>query len=332
MNKEKTNILIVGLLATGSSAMVDLLREYDEIHIVQNEFNDFRAPGLVADQLDNQQDNEFKNEIGRITSLKSRLRLIYGIFPILKWEIKTILEVKHRFKYNLIRIKQLNLLKRLNTILVSTISVEEKFHQANHWIQEVGRINNPSKEFVLFDQPLLSTINTGIWERVFNPFKLIVVYRDPKDQLAEIIKKGILYAPYGAPNVTYSGVALESIFGRNRESAITIHINAIKKRFEWIDNLKNELNRDSLLLVDFEGLVNNYNEYKIAIESFIGIKNQNKSKYKLYFDPENAKESIGIYNKFLKKDEIHFLSDADKWYFNTIKETQIINYSSFSES
>lgn len=329
MKKDKTNILVVGLLSTGSSAIVDFLREYDDIHIIQNEFNDFRAPGLVADQLDNQQDNEFLNEIGKITSLKSRIRLIYGIFPILKWEIRTITELKHRFKFNLLRIKQLNALKRLNEKLVSAISVEDKIRQANLWIREVGRLNNSNKEFVLFDQPLLSAINTSVWKKVFNPFKLIVVYRDPKDQLAEIIKKGILYAPYGSPYVNYGGVALETIFGRNRKSAITIHIEAIKKRFEWINILRNELDDDSLLLVDFEGLIDNYSEYKIAIESFIGIKNQNISKNKVHFDPVNAIESIGIYTKYLKEDELQLLSGLEKWYSITIQKNQILNKSSY---
>src|SRR5690606_16203838 len=110
MKKIKTNILVVGLLSTGSSALVDLLREYEDIHVIQNEFNDFRAPGLVADQLGNSEDNNFLNEIGILTSLKYRLRLIYNIFPILRLETDSFKGLKNRFNFSFERIKQLKAL------------------------------------------------------------------------------------------------------------------------------------------------------------------------------------------------------------------------------
>jgi hypothetical protein len=323
MKKIKTNILVVGLLSTGSSALVDLLREYEDIHVIQNEFNDFRAPGLVADQLGNLEDNNFMNEIGILTSLKYRLRLIYNIFPILRLEIDSFKELKNRFNFNFERIKQLNALKKLNAKLISAISSKEKIVYANQWIQEIGDINNCNKKFVLFDQPLLTAIESKIWKEVFYPFKLMIVYRDPKDQLAEIIKNGKLYGFYGAPNVNLGGVTLETIYGRSRKAAITIHSESIKKRFEWIDSLQNELDKDNFLLVDFEGLVNNYDFYKNVIQNFIGNRGQYQTKPKVYFDPNNATKSIGIYSRYLKSDELVTLADLEKWYSNTLKENQI---------
>lgn len=323
MKKAKTNILVVGLLSTGSSALVDLLREYEDIHVIQNEFNDFRAPGLVADQLGNLEDNEYLNEIGILTSLKYRLRLIYSIFPILRWETGTIKGIKSRFKFNSLRIKQLSALKRLDSKLISAISDKEKIDYANQWIQEIGDISNRNKKFILFDQPLLTAIKTRIWKEVFYPFKLIIVYRDPKDQLAEIIKNGKLYGFFGAPNVNLGGVILETIYGRSRKAALSIHIEAIKKRYEWIDSLKNELDKNNFLLVDFEGLVNNYDVYKNVIRNFIGNRGQYQTKPKVYFDPKNATKSIGLYSEYLNNDELEIVADLEKWYSNTLKENQI---------
>ncbi len=328
LKKSKINILVVGLLSTGSSALVDMLREYEDIHVIQNEFNDYRAPGLVADQLCNQEDNNFLNEIGKLTKFKNRIKLIYSIFPIMRWEISTIKGINKRFKSNLQRIKQLNALKRLNSKLVSTISIEEKIGHTNQWIQEIGDLNNRNKKFVLFDQPLLTAINVKIWKEVFYPFKLIIVYRDPKDQLAEIIKNGKLYAPYGAPNVSSGGVTLETIYGRNRKAAMTIHIEAIKKRFEWIDSLQNELDGNNFLLVDFEGLVNNYEVYKTVIEKFIGNNGQYHIKPKIYFDPINAQKSIGLHREYLNNDELETLADLGKWYSDTFRKNQVL-YKSF---
>jgi len=51
MNKERSNILIIGTLASGSSALVDMLREYDNINALPREFDNFRRPGFVYDQL-----------------------------------------------------------------------------------------------------------------------------------------------------------------------------------------------------------------------------------------------------------------------------------------
>lgn len=322
MKKVNTNILVVGLLSTGSSALVDMLREYDDIHLVPYEFNDYRAPGLVADQLNSQQNNDFLNEIGKLTTLKSRIKLIYGIFPILRWEFSTITGIRSRFKSNSIRIKQLNILKKLNSKLGSSISSEEKIRHTNQWIQEIGSINNKNKKFVLFEQALLTGIEINNWKKVFYPFKLIVVYRDPKDQMADIIKNGKLYAPYGAPNVNYGGVALETIFGRSRAAAMKIHITAIKHRQKWIDSLVNELQSDNLLLIDFEGLVNNYETYKTIIENFLGINSKNHSKCKFYYDPKNAINSIDIYGNYLIKSELESLSELENWYSVTTKRCQ----------
>ena len=48
---KKCNILIYGILSSGSSALVDLLLEYNNVNVIPGEFDDFRASGLVADQL-----------------------------------------------------------------------------------------------------------------------------------------------------------------------------------------------------------------------------------------------------------------------------------------
>jgi hypothetical protein len=211
------------------------------------------------------------------------------------------------------------LLKKLNNKLSYSIPVEDKIKYANQWITEIGNIKSGNKEFVLFNQPLLTVNETMIWKKVFNPFKLIIVYRDPKDQLAEIIKKGNLYKLYGGPAVNFGGVALETLYGRSKKGAIAIHIEAIKKRFEWIDSLKKELDKDEFLLIDFEGLINNYNEYKSVIENFIGNLKHTHRFCGQYFDPIIAKKNIGIYKKYLDESDLDSLRDLENCYNNMIK-------------
>ena len=327
MRKEKYNILVCGLLSTGSSALVDLLREYDNMNHIPGEFDDFRAPGLVADQLNDPQDYSFLNEIDRLIGFRSKIRRIYYVLPIFsifKWDLKMIRGIGSRFRLSIIRNRQLNLLKKLNIKLATNIPLKDKIRFANQWITEVGNIQLKNKEFVVFNQPLQIVIDTCLWKEVFKPWKLICVYRDPKDQLAEIVRNGYLFNPYGAPVMNHGGVVLETIYGRNRKGAIKFHIEAIKKRMEWIDLLKKEFNSDQLLLIDFEGLVQNYDHYVTAIEAFIGNIEPHHKDCKLYFDPQNATKSIGIHKEYLNGDEIRSLEELDNWYKNMIKNNHIL--------
>jgi hypothetical protein len=325
LEEKNYNLLILGLLSTGSSALVDLLKEYDNVNIVPEEFNDFRAPGLVADQLSDQQSKNFPSKISSLISVKKQIHLIYEVVPFFKKEIFRIWRIKVRYKKSSVRLKQLWYLKNLNSRLDSDISFEEKIKFANIWVKEIASINSKNKKITVFNQPLLTGIETPIWEKVFDPLKLIIVFRDPKDQLAEIIKKGYLFMSYGAPNINMGGVIIETLYGRDRKGAINTHIDAIAKRFEWIDNLRKELDPEKFLLIDFEGFVNNYEVYKTLIENFTGNAKEHHLNSMLYFNPSNAKKSIGIYKEYLESCEIEALAELDKWYMKTIKNNILIH-------
>ena len=323
MGKEKINILVCGLVKTGSSALVDMLSEYDNINVIPGEFDDFRAPGLVADQLSYEQSVGFRNKIERLIGFKTKFRIVVNIFlPIFMFRIRTIRGIKYRFVNATIRINQLILLRRLNNKLNSEITFNDKIKYANNWITQIGNINNKKKEFVVFNQPLTPSIDTKIWEAVFHPWKLICVYRSPRDQMSDIIKYEYLYAPYGAPFMNFGGVILEDLYGRNREGAIKFHIDALKMRLQWIDTLKQKFGPDKFLLIDFEGFVNNYDTYKTVIENFIGNLKGHHRKSKKYFDPQKAKKNIDIYSEYLSSSELESLEELQNCYDKMIKSNQ----------
>ncbi|HET6556676.1 MAG TPA: hypothetical protein VFG54_05140, partial [Prolixibacteraceae bacterium] len=87
MKDVKCNILICGILSSGSSALIDLLSEYRNMNIIPREFDDFRATGLVADQLRYQQSIDFPNMIDAVIQSKSKKSLVYNIFPIFNLKI-----------------------------------------------------------------------------------------------------------------------------------------------------------------------------------------------------------------------------------------------------
>lgn len=321
--KHEINILVMGLLSSGSSAVVDMLSEYDNFNIIPEEFNDFRASRMVADQLTHQQSVDFPNIIDLVIRNKSKKRLIYNIFPFLNFNLRTLTNIRSRYQSSYLQIKQLNLLKKLNHRLKSDISFEEKTVYANNWIKDIGRINLKGKQFIVFNQPIEIGIDDQIWRAVFKPFKLICVYRNPKDQMADIIQRGFLSASYDAPKMTVPGVNVESIYGRDRMGAFKFHLDALKKRMEWVDFIKTKLSKEEFLLIDFEGLVNNYAEYKMVIEKFIGDENLNHIYPGKYFDPTKSKKNIGIYKNILKDEELRLLKEFDFWYNKTIIQHQI---------
>lgn len=314
MGNPKTNILIIGLLATGSSAVIDLLREYEDVHIIPGEFNDYRAPGLVADQINSNEPGEFKNEIAKLTGFKNKLRLYYSIFPIHQFNLSIFRGFNNRLNYSLSRVKQITLLNQLNKELTSSISTDEKLAHTTKWIRKIGRTNHKDGKFVVFNQPLLPANDIEKWRKTFSPFKLIVVYRNPYDQFAEIVLRGNLMAPYNAPFLSLGSVTLETIYGRSRKSAFRFHIEAMQKRNEWIELLKAELNKDELLLVDFDDFASDNNKCREIIQSFLGLTNDQHIRQDMHFDQNRARNSINIYSKILNEEEIGWLSDLNDWY------------------
>ena len=314
MGNPKTNILIIGLLATGSSAVIDLLREYENVHVIPGEFNDYRAPGLVADQINSNEPGEFKNEIAKLTGFKNKFRLFYGIFPVLQFNQGIFRGFNKRLNYSLARVKQITLLNQLNKELNSDISTDEKIAHTTQWIRKIGNTNNKDRKFVVFNQPLLPANDIGIWRKVFSPFKLIVVYRNPYDQFAEIVLRRNLMAPYNAPFLTLGSVTLETIYGRSRKSAFRFHIEAMHKRNEWIELLKAELNNDELLLVDFDDFASDNDRSREIIQTFLGLTNDQHIRQKMHFDQNRARNSINIYTKILNEEEIGWLTDLNDWY------------------
>lgn len=319
MEAGKKNVLISGLLKSGSSALVDMLREYNDIAVIPEEFDEYRAPDLIADRLLSGAENEFQSDkLYDLVSNRTKLKHIYyRVFPIFdpgKIFKKGFLErVESTEKLT----KRLNLLENLGNKLGNNIAIDEKITLSNRWIKDVANIYGEGKKYVLFDQPLTVVNDIETWKKVFSPFKLILVHRDPKDQIADIIRFKYLRSTYGGPKMSLSGYTLESIYGRSRQSAIKFHTEALKNRYCWVSSLRESLDKDQLLTIDYEGLVKHNKSYRKSIEEFIGGGGIGRGKER-YYDQIRAENSIGIYSDILTENEISSLSELEHHYQNII--------------
>jgi hypothetical protein len=328
MDKVRCNILIIGTLASGSSALKDMLREYDNINVIPGEFDDYRAPGLIADLL-SPDTSEFPDAVKEFLSRRSPLnRLIYkselwkvvsGSLPGSFWRKGQSGKIKYLKTY-LIRLNQIKLLEKLHKGLVSDISFEKKIGLANKWIQSVGDFHAGETEFVLFDQPLLPWSDASLWMKVFSPFKAICVVRDPKDQIAEIVRRGIIYSPFRSPFLNYPQVNIMSVYGKSRRSMMHFHTDALKGRLEKVIGLIDSIPRDKFLLIDFESLAVNYDSYKNLIDDFLEIDESHHKLKKKYYDPDVAiRNSIGMYKNYLNDEDLEDLKEIEMLYKDKIK-------------
>jgi hypothetical protein len=320
---ERSNILIIGTLASGSSALVDMLKEYENINVLPLEFNIYRRPGFVSDQLSPNTCIDYPNIIDesiKFTSKKWKLLYKSSIWKLFFKSYFDNIRDKNwgilgKYKNSLISLRQIFLLKELSKNLKSEKSFEEKIQLSNEWINQIGDIYSWKYDFTLYNQALFPWCDINIWPMVFKPFKLICVLRDPKDQLAEMVRRDIVFSPFRNSQINYAQFNIVSIYGNDRKGRMKFVTDALKKRVEVIDQWMKALGPDKMLVINFEGLISNYDVYKSQIEIFLGL-SKDRHKYKnKYFNPDVAlKNSIGIFKDYLSEEEIEDLSDLQTWY------------------
>ena len=323
MDKARCNILIMGTLASGSSALKDMLREYDNINVIPGEFDDYRAPGLIEDLLspDNPEFPDAVKEFLSRRSLPNRLicksglwKIFSGSLPGSFWRNEQSGKIKYLKTY-LIRLNQIRLLEKLHKDLSDEIQPEKKIDLANKWIQNVGDFHAGKAEFVLFDQPLLPWSEANLWMKVFAPFKAICVVRDPKDQIAEIVRRGIIYSPFRSPFLNYPQVSVMSVYGRNRKSMLQFQLDALKGRLEKISELRKIIPNDKFLIISFEELASGYDNSKSIIEEFLGIDRLHHKLPGKYYNPDTAlRNSVGMYKNYLTEEDLKDIKKIEMLY------------------
>ena len=157
---------------------------------------------------------------------------------------------------------------------------------AKQYIQSVLQ-TIPSKENLVLDAAMsINEPNIDLLKEYFGEFKLIYVWRDPRDIYAEArMIPGNDWVP------------------KDPEVFVKWYLRDCPKYI----NAKN----DSLLTVRFEDFVNDYDNVAKKIIKFIGSINIDKqNNYKKYFNPSNSKKNIGKYKGYNDQEAIKFIESA----------------------
>ncbi len=201
MDERPLRILVCGLGWSGSGTVVDLLKEYDGVKEVPGgsehvdpsgcvrleEFSDFRR--IVGDQLmAGRQDRDVPETRPLLREKRRKVlgRHLDSVQQLLRMHLSIGLK-------NLRIARQTARMHRCTEkpaiALEGTDGPQERVDLARRWLDcTVDAVADADTRAVLFDQPINFGQNDEAWPEVFEPFKLIVVHRDPRDQFADRLK------------------------------------------------------------------------------------------------------------------------------------------------
>lgn len=307
------NILVCGLYFSGSSALTDLLSEYEGVTKIPGEFDDIRRAGMLGDHA-----------LGKINSNNpDRVDAACNDFwyptfynPTIGYYIKQVIKrlvfntllskIYKRGRYSSKK-KRLRLLKEARGKIIKKASLDDNVEILKNYVDDVSALyRNKKDSFNLFDQPLFLNCHKELWPRVYDPFKLLIVYRDPRDQIAQLIKSNLLFFDIETPTR-----GLVEIYGNSREGAIRYEIDTLKARYSNAIKLQELIGKEKVKFVKFESLVLDYSNEKKNIEVFLGLDSCKHSKKQQNFIPDNSSKNIGIYKDYLSKEELALFSDLN---------------------
>ena len=299
-NNFKCNVMVVGLYFSGSSAVTDLLQEYEGVGVVPGEFDDFRRVGMVGDHIQGKIGDDYLCNISNVKHNMGNWIPRYcnskaNIKNIIKYLI-TITPLKSIYKkglYEKLSIR-LGLLDEVNKALLKSGSKKQKLDAGKKWLSKVSALYAGSKPYTLFDQPIFLNAHKDVWPEMFDPFKLIVVYRDPRDQIAQLIKQKILFFDMETPTRS-----LIEIYGDDRLGAIRFELDALQARFRNAVSLQKTHGKDKVKIISFESLVTNYDKEKEGIEKFLELAPGSHIKKKQFLNPAVSCKNIGLYKNYL---------------------------------
>lgn len=194
-NPTPDSLLVCGLLWSGSSAVVDLLRSSESIGVLPGEFDEFRRPGMVADHLEGLISEVYPSKLFPELNLYSRLKAIIPFDRRLRYRPKQRLS---KFRESL----RFDVAKKLDN---QSHNSYKKMQYARDWLSSLKQAFASDKKYLLIDQPILWGQHLSVWPEFYAPFKMIVVARNPLDQMAEVIRQKHLFLHYRSPEADIWG-------------------------------------------------------------------------------------------------------------------------------
>lgn len=130
--------------------------------------------------------------------------------------------------------------------------------------------------------------------------KIIIITRDPRD---------IYVSGLNAHNVQKKDRHLQAFDnnGINKSFLGTDDIETFIKRQKIFFNKLYKGDDPRVMIIKFEDLILDYNNVSLAIMSFLGLKPEDHTHKKKYFDPDKSKKNIALWKNYSNQDEINYI-------------------------
>jgi hypothetical protein len=294
------NILCQGGWHVGQSALLDWLDGFEEISLVSGENEYLRKENGVFDLL---AENNISEKLKILNSLK--LDAFSGIYHSLVSYSSFLFKkkfAKSQFTDEIVsrweRQKKVFRYISFNTSLCHYVSVEQRkllynkpFDEMAHWgkwLSYINHIGSKKKKANLYVQhnPFfykeIIPNHEGIWQKFFEPFKIIFVYRDfLMDQFSDFVTYKS-YIPF----------AHRSYYGTEHLHAADRYFELIKRIYLARLRMAKEYSPDQLIVLSFEDFLQNHQAVTAKLKSFLSIKSE-RDPYNKRFILEQSMKNIG---------------------------------------
>lgn len=256
---------------SGSSAFIDLLQSVDAVSLIPGEFDDFRVPGSMRDALTGDLKKIVKMRSHRVPSIFFVLRfLIRGIIPDMLWpsfirgkSIKRSKSANLGFGY----LSEWFLFKKTKLKLFKCVRMGSYNDKVNDilktWFDDICSIYGKNTNIVTVEQALLFDDDPELYSWI-NADKFIIFLRNPTKQLESTKESQVLYSnyPWQAQFLIGSNCSFEL-------QAHRVFLETSVRRYKWIENFFVDTDPSSVLFVDFDSFLYNFETTLSSIQNFL---------------------------------------------------------------
>jgi len=324
MSTKRVRILVKGVSWSGSGALVDLLKEYSSVVQIPGglekwdytgesrygEFNFFRDFGGIGDQI------EYDPEVSHPSILKSELKALKrstSTKSLTYQYLKSIILRNEKYKRSGKDI--VDALRKIGNSFEDLIAEfdeheerEYRLQKTKEWILRIEEdICAKHHKFILFDQAVNFGQHEALWTEVFDPYKLIVVVRNPKDQFSQMANNRNYFSRHFMQPQAYY------MQGWSMKDAIQYRIDSKRNELACIEKYISG-HKDHSLLLTFEELILRYDETKDKIQRFLGLNEADHVFKKRYFDPSISRKNLDLAGRSPIKVSDASLMELYAWY------------------
>ncbi|WP_419239835.1 hypothetical protein [Photobacterium leiognathi] len=285
------NILFIGGWFSGNSAILDYIDKFKNIKYIKSDFDILRETGGIMDMIllvdKAQKNNKIYNIIyDCIFNIFKEIKFIVGKYTKNIFKNKDFHEKReYKKRYNDSVFFNLSLIwcliKYYFKINYNNINVDCEILFWNNWLKNKNKkINQVYCNPIYYDN--FEITHKDLWPKLFTPYKIILVHRDPFDQFCDIYLKGGM-----------SDTSVKRFFGGTEDLNLVERFTYIVNKVHQarIDLIKS-YDKDEVLLISFEDFVSGDIECFNELKCFLNL-SQNDNLNQFYTG--ESKKNIGIW-------------------------------------